>query len=108
MLLFTSFLCTSFLFAGLLCYFHWEAMLISHVAMRVTTMPFDNMQELYDSDYKFSVRPGTSMWDAFKNGNAHWQRIYKDKLEPFWEEYKKVKKQAMEKNRCLSLFQTRL
>ena len=84
------FLCTSFLCGGLLCYFHWEAMLISHVAMRVTTMPFDNMQELYDSDYKFSVRPGTSMWDAFKNGNAHWQRIYKDKLEPFREEYKKV------------------
>ena len=46
------------------------------------------MQELYDSDYKFANRPGTSHWDAFKYGNALWQRIYKDKLEPFKEEYK--------------------
>ena len=46
------------------------------------------MQELYDSDYKLAIRPGTSPWDAFKYGNALWQRIYKDKLEPFEEEYK--------------------
>ena len=85
-----SFLCTSFLFAGLLCYFHWEAMLISHVAMRVSRIPFNNMQELYDSDYKFATCPGTSVWDSFKYGNALWQRIYKDRLEPFEEEYQKV------------------
>ena len=64
-------------------------MLISHVAMRVTRMPFNNMQELYDSNYKFSVNPATSMWDSFKNGNALWQRIYRDKLEPFKEEREK-------------------
>ena len=51
-------------------------------------MPFNNMQELYDSDYKLANRPGTSNWDSFKYGNALWQRIYKDKLEPFKEEYK--------------------
>ena len=53
-------------------------------------MPFNNMQELYESDYKFANRLGTSHWDAFKYGNALWQRIYKDKLEPFEEEYQKV------------------
>ena len=63
-------------------------MLISHVAMRVTQMPFKNMQELYDSDYKFLAPPGTSNWDAFKNGDALWQTIFKAKLEPFEEDYK--------------------
>ena len=82
------FLCTSFLFGGLICYFHWEAMLISHVASRVAPMPFNNMQELYDSDYNFMTPPGTSYWDSFKYGNSLWQRLYKDKLEPFGEEYK--------------------
>ena len=50
-------------------------------------MPFNNMQELYDSDYELVILPGTSRWDAFKYGNALWQRIYKDKLEPFEEEF---------------------
>ena len=46
------------------------------------------MQELYDSDYKFNTAPGTSIWDSFKYGNTLWQRIYKEKLEPFEKEYK--------------------
>ena len=45
------------------------------------------MQEFYDSDYTFAIRPATSSWDSFKYGNALWQRIYKDKLEPFEEEF---------------------
>ena len=85
------FLCTSFLFAGLLCYFHWEAMLISYLAQRVTPIPFTNMQELYDSDYILATAPGTSNYDSFKFGNELWKKIYKDKLEPIpgaeWVEY---------------------
>ena len=48
------------------------------------------MQELYDSDYKLGVSPGASNWDDFKYGNALWQRIFKDKLEPFEEDYKQL------------------
>ena len=66
-------------------------MLISHVAMRVSPMPFSNMQELLDSDYKLWTPPGSSNWDSFKYGNSLWQRIYDDKLEPFEEEYKEKK-----------------
>ena len=84
------FMCTSFLIGGLLCYFHWEAMLISHVAMRVTRIPFNNMEELLDSDYNFFTYPGSSNWDSFKYGNTLWQRIYQEKLEPFKEDYKQV------------------
>ena len=72
----------SFLLGGLLCYFHWEAMLISYLAQRVTPIPFTNMQELYDSDYILSTTPGTSNFDSFKFGNEVWKKIYKDKLEP--------------------------
>ena len=82
------FLSYSFFLGGLLCYFHWEAMLISYVAMRPTRMPFNNMPELLDSDYSLMTTPGTSNWDAFKYGNVLWQRIYEDKLAPFEEHYK--------------------
>ena len=49
-------------------------------------MPFNNMQELYDSHYKVYTNPGSSYWDAFKYGNKLWQKIFKYKLEPFEEE----------------------
>ena len=70
-------------------------MLISHVAMRVTRMPFNNKQELHDSGYKFATRPGSSAWASFKYGNSLWQNIYKDKLEPYEEEYISVVKKRI-------------
>ena len=73
----------SFLFGGFLCYCHWLAMLMSYLAMRVTQMPFHNMQELYQSDYKLTTVPGSSYWDAFKYGDELWQQIFKDNLQPF-------------------------
>ena len=60
-------------------------------------MPFNNMQELYDSDYNIMAPPGTSHWDSFKYGNTLWQRIYKDKMEPFEKEYK-LKKLHIKEN----------
>ena len=57
--------------------------------MRVTRLPFHNMQQLYRSDYTLSTVPGSSFWDAFKYEDELWQRIYKDKLEPFEEYYNK-------------------
>ena len=53
-------------------------------------MPFKNMQEMYDLDYKFFVEPGSSHWDAFKYGNDLRKKIYKEKLEPFEGEYKSI------------------
>ena len=66
---------------GLLCYFHWEAMLISYLAKIVTPVPFSNMQELYKSDYRLTTKAGSSYFDAFKNGNELWQLIYREKLD---------------------------
>ena len=66
---------------GLLCYFHWEAMLISYLAKIEIPVPFSNMQELYESDYQFTTLGGSSFSDAFKNGNGFWQVIYREKME---------------------------
>ena len=64
-------------------------MLMSYLAMRVTILPFHNMQQLYRSDYKLTTVPGSAFWDAFKYGDDLWKRIYRDKLKPF-EEYNKI------------------
>ena len=53
-------------------------------------MPFNNMQELSTSDYKFMIEPGSYHWDAFKYGDELWKKIYKEKLEPFEEDYKSL------------------
>lgn len=66
---------------GLLCYFHWEAMLISYLAKIVIPIPFTNMQELYESEYQFTTLGGSSYSDAFKTGDKLWKRIYDEKLE---------------------------
>ena len=68
---------------GLLCYFHWEAMLISNLAKIVIPVPFSNMQELYKSDYRFTTAAGSALSDAFKNGDELWQLIFREKLEFF-------------------------
>ena len=36
----------SLLFFGTMVYWHWEAMLISYLATRVTVLPFNNIPEL--------------------------------------------------------------
>ena len=66
---------------GLLCYFHWEAMLISNLAKIVIPVPFSNMQELYKSDYRFTTLAASAFSDAFKNGDELWQLIFREKLE---------------------------
>ena len=61
-------------------------MLTSYLAMRVIRVPFSNMQELYESDYRLSTEFGTSNWDAFKHGNELWKNIHRLKLEPITRE----------------------
>ena len=68
---------------GLLCYFHWEAMLISYLAKIVMPVPFSNMKELYKSDYQFTTIAGSALSDAFKNGDKLRQQIFREKLEFF-------------------------
>ena len=79
----------SFLYAGLICYFHWEAILISEIATRVTRIPFNNMKEVYESDYKVLAMPGSFQWESFKYGNELRRKIFAEKMKPYENEYKK-------------------
>ena len=74
---------------GVIFYFHWEAMLISYLALKLPSYPFTNLQELYDSDFQLYAGPGSSHWSSFKHGDDLWQKIYRDKLEPNTEWYEK-------------------
>ena len=73
--------------SGVLIYFHWEAMLISYLATRTVIYPFNNLQELYESDFQFFTLPNSAMWDSFKYGDDLWQKIFKDMFEPNTEWY---------------------
>ena len=43
--------------AGAVLYYHWEAMLISYVAVRKTKLPFTTVDEFsQNSDYKVNMR----------------------------------------------------
>ena len=46
----------SVIFSASLLYYHWEAMLISYVAVRKLSLPFTTLEELADnSDYKVNM-----------------------------------------------------
>ena len=77
----------SFLIGGVLLYFHWESMLISYLATRVTPIPFSSLEELRESSYSFYATPGSSHWSAFKNGSDIWSQIYSEKLAPHERQY---------------------
>ena len=73
----------SFLLGGVIIYWHWEAMLISNLATRVTPLPFHDLRGLHDSDYSLFVYPGSAVWDTVKFGDGLRQDIFKAKLEPY-------------------------
>ncbi len=48
--------CFFVLFLGTLLYYHWEAMIISYLAMRTTSLPFNNFDEMLSlTDYKVNI-----------------------------------------------------
>ena len=87
----TFFILISFLYAGLICYFHWEAMLISEIATRVTRIPINNMKDIFESDYKvLTLGPGSVQWDSFKYGNELRKQIFAAKMEPYEQDFKNL------------------
>ena len=68
---------------------HWEAMLISYLSKRVTTLPFNNIPELLENtDFRIALLPGAYEEDVFKYAtDHHWKRAWKERIEPFIPEY---------------------
>ena len=74
---------------GAVLYLHWEAMLISYLATRVITLPFNGIETLLaQSDFKIALNPGTSYEDSFKiSTDPVWQAAWTGRIQPYLEEY---------------------
>jgi hypothetical protein len=74
-------------------YWHWEAMLISQLATRVTVLPFNSIAQLVQtSEYRLFVAHDSSNEDDFKHStNPVMQQAWTKKIEPYLEEYKAYK-----------------
>ena len=77
------------LFAGLLIYYHWEAMLISYLSTRFVVVPFTNIRELVqNSDYRIALMRGSSQESFFKTSpDPYVQKAYSDRIEPYLDEF---------------------
>ena len=77
------------LFAGIVIYYYWEAMLISYLSTRFIALPFTNIRDLVEnSDFKIALIKGTSFEDAFKlSPDPIWRKAYSERIEPFLDQY---------------------
>ena len=75
----------SVVIGGMLIFYHWEAELTSHLAFKITDLPFNNLHELsQDSKFKFIVAKGPVHLDYFKNSDDPLRkRVWQEKLEPY-------------------------
>jgi hypothetical protein len=72
-------------------YWHWEAMLVSYLATRVITLPFQSLPEmLRTTTFRLAIVPDSSHEDNFKlSNNPDWQWAWKDRIQPYLEEYRR-------------------
>ena len=79
----------SLLFFGTMIFWHWEAMLISYLAIRVTSLPFIGIPDLvYNTEFRIILTPGSSAEDAFKTStDPNWQVAWTDRVQPHLEEH---------------------
>ena len=80
---------SSIIVAGALIYYHWEAMLVSYLSTRKTTLPFNTLEEMYrNTEIRLALIPSTSFEDQFKySPDPFWRKIYEERLEPSLKEY---------------------
>ena len=85
----------SLLFFGTMMFWHWEAMLISYLATRVVTLPFQDLADLVaNTDFRIILIPGTSQENAFSESlDPIWQKAWKERVEPHLEEHVGMKNQ---------------
>eukprot|EP00094_Tigriopus_californicus_P010031 TCALIF_09674-PA protein Name:"Protein of unknown function" AED:0.38 eAED:0.38 QI:0/0.33/0/0.5/0.66/0.5/4/0/546 len=55
------------LFGGTVIFWHWEAMIISYLAVRIPALPFNNLEELLSqTNKKILIKPGSAYVDDFR------------------------------------------
>ena len=77
------------MFAGVLIYYHWEAMLISYLSTRFVVLPFTNIRELVEnSDYRIALIQGTFQESYFTTSSDPFvQKAYYDRIQPYFDGY---------------------
>ena len=85
------------MFAGIVIYYYWEAMLISYLSTRFISLPFTNIRGLVEnSDFKIALIKGTAFEDAFKlSADPIWQKAYSERIEPYLDQYAPFYEQRM-------------
>ena len=79
----------SLLFFGTMIFWHWEAMLISYLATRVISLPFNDISDLVaNTQFRIILMPGSSYEDDFKTStDPTWQTAWTDRVQPHLEEH---------------------
>ncbi len=64
-------------------------MLVSYLAIRVTALPFTNIETLVmNTNYKIALVPGTVYEDTFRYASSPvWMEAFKTRVEPYLNEY---------------------
>ncbi|TRY63126.1 hypothetical protein TCAL_11659 [Tigriopus californicus] len=84
--------------AGSLIYWHWEAMLISFLAVKTKALPFNNFLNLMeDTNLKIALLPGTSFADTFRlSPDSLWRTAWAERIEPHLNTYPTDKESLVE------------
>ena len=79
----------SLLFFGTMFFWHWEAMLISYLAIQLESLPFKGISDLVtNTQFRIILKPGCSYEDAFKTSpNQNWHSAWTDRIQPHLEEH---------------------
>ena len=84
----TKIIGSSCMLIGMVVFWHWEAMLISHLSTRLIQWPFKHMHELLTkTDYRVLVTVGTSLEDFFKlSRDPIIQDVWSNRIQPYIDE----------------------
>ena len=84
--------------AGVIIYYHWEAMLISYLSTRFVVLPFTNIRELVEnSNYRIGLMPGSSQESYFKTSTDPFvQEAYSERIEPYLDEFDQFSKNLID------------
>ncbi|XP_059082976.1 glutamate receptor ionotropic, kainate glr-3-like [Tigriopus californicus] len=88
----------SVLLGGTMIYWHWEAMIISYLAVRNVALPFESLEDLVENtDYKVVVQPGTAYVDQLRFGNTEVLRqTWVERVEPYIDSYPSTKVEMLD------------
>ena len=79
----------SLIFFGTMMWWHWEAMVISYLAVVVTVLPFKDIPDLVtNTQFRIVLMPGGANEDDFKTSrDPTWQTAWTDRIQPHLEEH---------------------